>query len=105
MPKTTLGKWSIGLIVAMPLLFLLGWLFMGIFYESVSGGDTILEDISKRPALALTMLSGMVSGVSTFIVGLIAIIRNKERSLLVYIATVVGALFILFLMAEIAFPH
>lgn len=105
MPKTTLGKLSIGLIVIVPLLFLLGRLFMNMFYESVSSGDTILEDITKRPALALPMLSGMVSGVSAFIVGLIVIIRNRERSLLVYIATVLGALFTLFLIGEIAFLH
>ncbi|MBN2015700.1 hypothetical protein JW766_02610 [Candidatus Dojkabacteria bacterium] len=105
MPKTTLGKWSIVLIVAMPLLFFLARIFMNIFYESVSSGDTILEDISKRPALALTMLVGMASGVSALIVGLIAIIKNKERSFLVYVSTVIGALFTLFLMGEIAFPH
>lgn len=105
MPKTKLGKWSIVLIIAMPLLFVLARQFMNMFYESVSAGDTILQDIAKRPALALTMLTGMACGVSSFITGLIAIIRKKERSVLVYISTFIGFLFTLFLIAEVAFPH
>jgi len=64
MPKTTLGRWSVGLIVAMPVLFFIGRLLLNLLYKSVPAGNTILEDIAERPALALTMLSGMVSGIS-----------------------------------------
>ncbi|MBN2100442.1 hypothetical protein JW710_00910 [Candidatus Dojkabacteria bacterium] len=105
MPKTKLGNWSIGLIIAMPFLFLLGRFFIDLFYESVSSGDTILEDIAKRPALGLSMLAGMGSGVSAFVTGLIAIIKQKERALLVFVSTVLGALVVLFLIAEIVYPH
>ncbi len=101
MPKTKPGKYSIILLILMPLLFALGRLFMNAFYESVSSGDTILEDISKRPVLALTMLSGMASGVSSFVVGIVAIVKNKEHSPFVYFATIIGALFTLFLTAEL----
>jgi hypothetical protein len=59
----------------------------------------------SRPALALTMLVGMAAGVSALITGLIAIIRQKERAILVYAATLVGAGFTLFLLAEVLFPH
>jgi hypothetical protein len=51
------------------------------------------------------MLVGMVAGISAFIVGLIAIIRQKERALLVYVATSIGMLLILFLIGEVLFPH
>ncbi len=64
-----------------------------------------MEDIIRRPALALTMLSGMVTGVSAFFVGMIAIIKEKERALLAYVATSIGLLFMLFLMGEVLFPH
>jgi Na+/melibiose symporter-like transporter len=104
-PKTRLGKWSLGLIVAMPILFFVGASFTNSLYESVPAGNTILEDITKRPALALTMLAGMVSGISAFITGLTAIIKKKERAPLVYISTIVGALLLLFLIGEILFPH
>lgn len=76
-----------------------------LLYASVPAGNTILEDIAGRPALALTMLAGMLSGISAFAVGLIAIIGQKERSPLVYIATVLGALMIFFLVGEFVFPH
>ena len=104
-PQTKLGKWSLGLIVVMPILFFIGSSFTNSLYKSVSAGSTIWEDIVKRPALALTMLAGMGAGILAFIVGLVAIIKQKERALPVYIATSIGALLILFLIGEILFPH
>ena len=103
--KTILGKWSLGLIVAMPALFFFGSSFTNSLYKSVPAGSSIIEDIAGRPALALTMIAGMIAGISAFIVGLIAIIRQKERALLVYVATSIGMLLILFLIGEVLFPH
>jgi len=104
-PHTRSGKWSVGLIVAMPLLFLLGDLSMKGLYPSVPGGDTLLEDIAARPALALSMLGGMVTGVIAFVTGFVAVFREKERSLFVYLSTAVGALLLLFLLGEFISPH
>jgi len=86
-------------------LFFIGSFFRNLLYVSVPAGDTILEDIARRPALALTMLAGMASGISAFITGLIAVIKKRERGLLVYISTTMGFLLILFLLGEILFPH
>jgi hypothetical protein len=105
LPKTKLGWWSLGLAVAMPVLFFIGMSFTTLLYKSVPAGGTILKDITVRPALALTMLAGMASGISAFIIGLIAIIRQKERALLVYGATLTGALLAIFLFGEFIFPH
>ena len=105
LPNTNLGKWSIGLIIAMPLLFMIGISFTDSLYQSVSAGSTILKDIIARPALALTMLAGMAAGISACITGLLAILRQKDRALLVYVSTIIGALFIVYLAAEISFPH
>ncbi len=105
MPKTTFGNWSVGLIVAMPLLFIIGTSFTNSLYKSIPAGGTIFKDISTRPALALSMLSGMVAGISAFITGLLAIIRQKEHALLVYVSGSIGALLVLFLAIEILFPH
>ena len=104
-PKTTLGKWSVGLIVAMPILFIIGTSFTNTLYKSVPAGKTIMADIVERPALALTMLAGMVAGISAFITGFLAIIWEKENALLVYVSTVIGALLVLFLYGETRFPH
>lgn len=105
MPKTTLGKWSIVLIIIMPILFLVGSSFADTLYASVSSGDTILKDISTRPALALTMLAGFVCGICAFITGLLAIVKESERAFLVFVSSLLGALAIGFLILEIAFPH
>ena len=104
-PITTLGKWSVGLIVAMPILFIIGSSLTNSLYKSVAAGRTILADIVARPALALTMLAGMVVGFSAFIVGFATIIRQKENAILVYISTMLGALLILFLVGEIMFHY
>ncbi len=100
-----LGKWSLGLIIAMPLLIITGTSLTNSLYESIPAGDTIWADITARPALALTMLAGMVSGVAAFLTGLVAIIRRKERAILVYVSSAIGGLLVLFLAGEILFPH
>ena len=104
-PKSTLGRWSVGLILTMVVLFIIGTSFTNSLYKSVSAGESILTDIFARPALALSMLSGMVAGISAFFTGILAIIRQKENAVLVYISTAIGTLIILFLVGEIIFPH
>jgi hypothetical protein len=104
-PTTALGKLSLALIVLMPVLFFAGGVMTNVLYADVPAGNSILEDIAGRPALAYTMLAGMLSGVSAFAVGLFAIIRQKEQSPLVYVTTIAGALLLLFLAGEFLFPH
>ncbi|MFH2040484.1 MAG: hypothetical protein ABIJ65_13720, partial [Chloroflexota bacterium] len=58
-----------------------------------------------RPALALSMLAGMLAGVSAFITGVLAIFTQKERAFLVYISCSIGGLLFIFLVGEIMFPH
>ena len=104
-PQTILGRWSVGLIVAMPILFVIGTSLTNSLYESVPAGGTIVADIAARPALALTMLAGMAAGIAAFLVGLLALVRKKERALLVYVSTVVGMLLMVFLAGEFISPH
>jgi hypothetical protein len=105
MPGKRLGRWSVGLIAVMPILFTIGSSFSSSIYESVPAGRTILADIAARPLLALTMLAGMAAGILGFFTGLFGIIKHKENALLVYISTLIGVLLILYLVAELAFPH
>lgn len=100
-----LGKWSVGLIVAMPLLFIIGTSFADSLYKSIPAGNTVWADITARPALTLTMLVGMIAGISAFITGLLAIIKQKEYAVLVYISSAIGALLIIYLAGEILFSH
>jgi len=104
-PNTTPGKWSLGLIIAMPILFFFGSSCTETFYKSVPSGRTLLEDIAQRPVLALTMLSGMIAGILAFLTGILAIRKHKERAVFVYLSTVIGMVLILFLFGEVLFPH
>lgn len=104
-PATILGKLSLVLIVLMPVLFFVGGAMTNLLYAGVPAGNTIIEDIGGRPALAFTMLAGTLSGVFAFVVGLIAIMGQKERSSLVYVATILGAMLLVFLAGEFVFPH
>ena len=105
MLKTNLGKWSVGLILAMFVLLVIGSSLTNSLYESVPAGATIFADIVSRPALAISMLVGFGAGISAFVTGLISIIKQKERSVLVFGSTLVGATLTLFLIAEFLFPH
>ena len=64
-----------------------------------------MQDIVARPALALTMLAGMVAGVLASIIGIVAVATKKERSFFVYISTLIGLLLAIFLVGECISPH
>ena len=104
-PATKQGKWSIGLIVTMFILFFIGTSFTNTLYASVPSGGTILKDITARPALALTMLVGMAAGILAFVVGIVAVVAKKERSFFVYISTFIGMLLTVVLAGEFISPH
>jgi len=104
LPKTILGKWSIALIVAMPIFFYIGMSFVG-FYESVPAGKTIADDIVARSGVALPMLTGFVCGIAAFLTGIIGITKKKDYSIFVVLSTVAGFLVLLWCLAEIIFPH
>ncbi len=98
MPKTALGKWSAALILAF-IVFLIS--FQLIAASGQRGGETFFSNL----VLAVPMLIAGISGVSAFVTGLIGVIRSRERSIIVYLATVIGLLVLLFGLAEIIFPH
>jgi len=102
--KTILGKWSIVLIVAMPIFFYIGVSFVG-FYESVPAGKTILHDIFARPGIALSMLTGFISGIAAFFTGIMGIIKKKDYSILVFLSSAMGFFILLWCFAEVLFPH
>lgn len=64
------------------------------------GGNTFFDDLS----ISIPMTLASLSGIAAFVIGLISIIKAKERSLMVYIAAVIGLLLILFLAGELLGP-
>ena len=98
MSRTKFGKWSVSLISA---FFVLILVFYGFIIAGQRGGETFFSNLT----LAIPMLLAGACAVAAFVVGLNAMIRQRERSVLVYVAVVIGALITLWIAAEILFPH
>jgi hypothetical protein len=97
MPKTTIGKWSVGLIGAFFILLMAGSL---VASATGGGGETFFDNIP----LSLTMLGAVVSGVLAGVVGLVAVIKKRERAVLVYIAILIGLMITVFMLGEFIGP-
>ena len=76
--KMALGKWSIGLIVGSIVFVLLAVLI-----------DTFFSNLANTIPNTLMLLAG-ISGASAFFTGIIGIIKSKDRSVIVVIATIIG---------------
>jgi hypothetical protein len=86
--KTTTGKWAAGLTLAFIVLMALKMVGLGV----------AIRLPLPSPALALM-------GVVGFVMGLIAVIKYKDRALLTLLSIPVGIIIIAWTIAEIAFPH
>ncbi len=82
-PKTTLGKWSVGLSI---LFIILIWIK--------------IQFSLRVPTFAIATL-----GLIGFIISIIAIFKNKDRSILVILPILVGIVIILWTAGELVFPH
>ena len=98
MPKTTLGKWSVALIVAFIVLLVS---FQFLVSLGQRGGETFFSAL----VLTVPIIIAGISGVSALITGIIGVIRSREQSVSVYLAVVIGLLVLLWGLAEIIFPH
>ena len=86
------------LIVAFIALFTL---FQLLVASGQRGGDTFFSN----PLLAVPILIAGICGISAFFTGIIGIIKNKERSALVFISTIIGFFILLFVSGEFLVPH
>lgn len=98
MPKTIFGKWSVGLIIAFLLLF---GLFQLLVASGQRGGATFFANL----ILAIPGVLMGASGITAFFTGVIGIMKHKERSILVFIATAIGLFILVFILGEFLFPH
>jgi len=87
-PKSRFGKWTVGLIS----FFLLAFTLLFIFAEVL---DVIPFDI-VRILGATTVIASIIA----FFTGIIAILKNKERSVLVYLSTIIGFVVISFIIGS-----
>lgn len=86
--KTTVGKWAAILTLTFIVL-------MAIKLSALS--------MSIRVPLPNPFLA--VIGFIGFLLGIISIVKNKDRSILILLAILIGLLILLWTAAEIVFPH
>jgi cytochrome bd-type quinol oxidase subunit 2 len=97
-PKTTLGKWSTVLII----VFLISMVkFYLLIYSGQRGGETFFSN----PTLSVPILIAGGAGITAFFTGIISILKQKERSVIVFITTAIGFVVLFFALGEILFPH
>ena len=99
-PTTKLGKWSIGLCIAFLILMVI--VFMSVIF---SAKDEISENFFEPLWPAVTLLIAGACEMIASVLGVVSIIKNKERSILVFFAVGVGLFALFFLIGELLFPH
>jgi hypothetical protein len=80
------------------------WLFAAFFALVISGqkgGDTFFSN----PWLAGTMTAGAAAAIAAAGFGLFSIVRERERSIAVFVTTTFGLLVLAYAILEVAFPH
>ena len=65
------------------------------------GGETFLDNL----LLTIPMFLAGICGICSLVTGLIGIIMSKERSILVFLASIVGLFVLAFVLGEIIVPH
>ena len=97
MPSTRTGRWAGGLLALAAALFAA---FFGLVASGERGGDTLFSN----PALATTILSAGSAAVAGGCAGALAL-QRRDRSVVVILSIIVGALVALWTVAEIALPN
>ncbi len=105
MPKTKYGKWSVGLIITMFVLFVIGSYITNTLNDSAPTEDTIYTYSISRSVLDISMHLAFSAGIAAFVNGLISIFDQKERGALVFASTIVGAAFTFFYVINLLFPR
>jgi hypothetical protein len=97
-PKTSWGKWSVGLM----LICILSLVTMFILSAAGQrGGDTF----SSNLFLSIPALIAATAGTLALISGAIGLIKDHERSQLVLFAVAIGLIGTIFWLGEIIVPH
>jgi hypothetical protein len=85
-PKTALGKWSVGLIV--------------IFFSSLVVFHYCLRDSDAEKLIALGIT--VVAAAGAFFTGIVGVIKSKEGAFPVLLSTVTGFIVLMFVLPSIA---
>ena len=91
MPKTKLGKWAGGLLVALLVFFIVLIL-----------GRNIARWMPGTPLIIIVGICTMIAGIGTFSTAVVSLAKFKDRSFVVILATIFGFLAVLIFLTELA---
>lgn len=95
-PHTKLGRWSVGLAAAFVIMFLVNSF---VFMPSSSDAPW------RHLILPFYGISMLLCGLAAGMIGLIAVIRQHERSWIVWLTFLPGLFVLFFLLGEFLVPH
>ncbi len=98
MPKTVLGKWSVWMGVAFAVL-------LGTLMALAASGQTGGETFSDNLLLAIPGFGAALAAIAAFVLGALAVLKQRERAWSVYFTTVLGFLVLVFVVGEFTTPH
>lgn len=96
-PMTSTGWWAAGLGIGFVILFLINALILIPFSAALPTWS--------RPLMIFYGLFMMACGLGGAVAGLLALLRHGERSWLVWLPLLPGALVIFLLLGEFLVPH
>jgi len=92
-PETKLGNWSVALNIFFLIVIIISVTLVNVF--GILSYDNHWWDVTVPVAFLIEM--------TAFFTGIISVIKNKERSVLVYLSVVTGLLTILFILLHSLF--
>lgn len=102
-PKTRLGKWSVGLGIAFVALMALSLLVA----VAIGGDDAAV--VAESPSLSILNVTLNLAlnlvGLLSFLLGIFAVIKYKEWSVCKYLAVLYGLALLMFVLGEFLFLH
>jgi hypothetical protein len=90
MPKTKLGKWAGGLS-AVFLLFLIALILE----------KNLLGILPGTPLARIVGICMMIAGIATFVTAVVSLVKFKDRSFVVILATIIGIIAMLSVVIEV----
>lgn len=84
LPKTSLGKWSVAMMISCLVLFVIGSVLP--WKPGYSGFQIVVHN----PLQAVITVLMLAVGIAASGTALISIVKNKERSILAFLAMLVG---------------
>ncbi|MFH1560592.1 MAG: hypothetical protein ABID84_04190 [Chloroflexota bacterium] len=98
LPQTVPGWWSVGLGAGFILLFLL---FLGLVASGQRGGETFWDNL----LLSIPFLLAAGCAILALLVGVFGIVMWRDRSVLVFLASAIGLVVLVFVAGEVVAPH